>query len=913
MADRLKAYAEWIVANEDKQGTPDFEQVRKAYVELRFAEFQKERAQNFTPPASQSPTAAYSQVGRLPISQQTESSQTVSRVGLPILGAMAMPGLLPVAPWIAEAVGGAVGSFFGSTVAGAPANEILSDVLLGATPFRAGGGLKGVVQNAAVGYTSGTLADLLASGEFHGISTQGTLGAAVPTATGIVGGVGRLITKGRKIAEDIFNQRESNALLSEALPNDPGILNLESSVFKDGLSMMLKETMANGTVGIANAIQRQFPNIPDTTLLTGKLAKEIGVLEEARKKATQLEQQAAKMEAGLREAREIGQSVRPEQVRAATEASLQAASARLVANSGLESLFGATIPRLEDIATGARMKSVANIVEKADKSVRNSLEELYDVAGIGENDVVATFKDVKAYMNYASRKGQPLEGDTIKKKVNELVQKAFDPKTGTITYENFKDLRQRIAKQLADNGEFASNANRIASEVYEIVTKGSGKTMRRTDPVKYKKWMDAQAFAAENFATREAGVVDALRSGDANRLLSLILEEGAGPALNQIDDYARLIGKKDPAGAVEFKKEINRIIRDGIIDKAADRKIGTIDPGKLAQSLKELKTKKFNIADIGFDDADVVSAMSTLSQGKDARGWPIERFQQFVDEAAKMGAKPAAAKMLYGRELRDYAVKNGLSAARKRMSFQMRKTRNARVKANDAYAEFLKLEADPLIKLMDDTNLRLSPDFLQNSTYVDKILTLQPEGVRAVMDTLRSSGRGADADLLTVAATAKMFRDVLDGPADALSINRAALEKLFTDEASKVQRNSLRQMLGDKQYQLLYDNLIIPLNKFYQSTDAVERGMRDVLPLSPFTRVGEGNLRVIVALQSLVRLYRQGKYNTLFHAVVNPKYANRAKAAGYVLENIQDPVTKAALLSYAAMDETYAQGQQQPQ
>jgi len=33
--DRLSAYAKWLVENEDKKGTPDFETVAKAYKELR--------------------------------------------------------------------------------------------------------------------------------------------------------------------------------------------------------------------------------------------------------------------------------------------------------------------------------------------------------------------------------------------------------------------------------------------------------------------------------------------------------------------------------------------------------------------------------------------------------------------------------------------------------------------------------------------------------------------------------------------------------------------------------------------------------------------------------------------------------------------------------------------------------------
>ena len=35
MADRLSAYADWLVANQNKQGTPEFETVANSYKQLR--------------------------------------------------------------------------------------------------------------------------------------------------------------------------------------------------------------------------------------------------------------------------------------------------------------------------------------------------------------------------------------------------------------------------------------------------------------------------------------------------------------------------------------------------------------------------------------------------------------------------------------------------------------------------------------------------------------------------------------------------------------------------------------------------------------------------------------------------------------------------------------------------------------
>ena len=76
--------------------------------------------------------------------------------------------------------------------------------------------------------------------------------------------------------------------------------------------------------------------------------------------------------------------------------------------------------------------------------------------------------------------------------------------------------------------------------------------------------------------------------------------------------------------------------------------------------------------------------------------------------------------------------------------------------------------------------------------------------------------------------------------------------------------------------------------------------------VKPFTRVGANNARFILPIEPIIRWMRSGRYNLLYKAVVDPRYARHAKAAGYVLENIKDPATRTALLTYARQDEPNA-------
>ena len=72
-------------------------------------------------------------------------------------------------------------------------------------------------------------------------------------------------------------------------------------------------------------------------------------------------------------------------------------------------------------------------------------------------------------------------------------------------------------------------------------------------------------------------------------------------------------------------------------------------------------------------------------------------------------------------------------------------------------------------------------------------------------------------------------------------------------------------------------------------------------------RTGVGEARAALPIEPILRWFRARKYNTLYKAVVDPKYARHAKAAGYVLENIKDPAARTALLQYSKMDESTPQ------
>ena len=825
-----------------------------------------------------------------------------------IAGSIAAPYLAPAMnATLAASLGGGIGALTSGKALDLPPNEMIADTVLAMTPLRAGGGWRVGAQNAVSGYATGTVADAMQTGEFNPASSQGMMGAGMPTAMEAVAGVGRTISRGRAAAESIKNARGTNALLAEALPEYGA---LESKVFHDGSNEILNRALKEADMGIAQLIKQRFPSIPDTSLMTGRLSMEIGRLEVARKNAATLAARAQRMEAELAQSRELGRAVRPEQVRAAQEAALEATNASFVAREGLEALFNGNSPKFGGTGAGARMERIEAVTKVADDSVTRSLGDLYKAAGINENDIVVTLADTKEFFRNAARRGEGLEGNAAREKVEELVRSAFDEQ-GNLTLEKFKALRGRIAKELDGDAAFSNDASRIAGAAYDVVSSAAGKTMSRTMPEKYTNWLDAQAFAAENFRVRDVGIVQAMRNGDSEELISKILKEGRGKATGEIDDYADLIAKQFPEAAEAFRRETNRVIRDGVIDLAMNRTLdapalNTIDAGKLAQTLTKMRNNGFDIADIGFGDKDLVSALSRLSQGKNKQGWSIETISQLADDVSSLGVSKAVAKARYARELRNYAIQNGLPAARRRAAFQARNTQGARVSAQDAFAEVRKLEEDDFIKLMEDGNMRLSKDFSSNAKWVDKLLTLEPASVTKIMGTLRSSGRGADADLIASTAMAKMFRGILSGTEDGLQINRRAIQKAFLEDGSDGAMNSLQAMIGNEGFSELKRNLIDPLKRLYKTMDEMVSGPGGGMIVKPFTRVGANNARFILPIEPIIRWMRAGRYNLLYKAVVDPRYARHAKAAGYVLENIKDPATRTALLTYARQDEPNA-------
>jgi hypothetical protein len=883
----------------------DAQKASPSSVAGEFSAFQDKRRKNFTPPASMSPMSAYSQMNRLPIDEQTEAAGAVVRTAGPIVGSMVAPQLMPaMAPAISASLGGMAGSAVATAGMDMPMREKLSDLTLSSTPIKSGGGLKGAGINAASGYTTGTAANALQTGEFNPVSGQGLFGAAVPLTMGSIAGAGNAIRRGRAAAEGVKASRGTNSLLSEALPE---YSKLESKVFHDGSNEILTRALSEADTGLAQMIKQRFPSIPDTSLMTGRLSQELGKLDAARKTHAKLLSRANRMKKALGKSRALGRIAHPQQARAASQAAIEATNAGFVAREGLEKLFNGNSPKFGGTGQGARMERIAEITKSADDSVSQSLDDLYKAADIGENDIVATLADTKQFFRAASARGKGLEGNAARKRVQSLVREAFD-ENGELSLEGFKSLRGRIAKELDGDAAFANDASRIAGAAYDVVSQGAGKTMSRTMPNKYTNWLDAQAFAAQNFKVRDAGVVQAMRNGDSEVLISRILKEGKGAAVREIDDYANLIARQSPEAAEAFRVSTNRVVRDGVIDSAMNRTIdapalNTIDAGKLAQTLTAMRKNGFDIADIGFGDKDLVSALSRLSQGKNKQGFDIETIAQLADDVAGLGVSKAVAKVRYSRELRNYAIQRGLPEARKKAAYEMRNTQKARVSADTAFAEVKKLEGDDLIKLMENSNIKLSKDFASNAKWVDKLLTLDPSSVKKVMETLRSSNRSADADLIASTAVAKMFRGVLDGTGDALQVNRKAIEKAFLSDGSDAAMNSLKAMVGERGFNELNNNLISPLRRLYAATDDLAASGSGNLAIKPFVRTGVGQARFALPIEPILRWMRAGKYNTLYKAVVDPKYARHAKAAGYVLENIKDPATKTALLQYSKMDE----------
>lgn len=879
--------------------------------------------------------------GQTPATEQEamQTYATLARYGVPIGVSIPTGGLLPAA----MSTGARVGAYSGigglSTLVGEGAAQKLevmsknrdkmdyrklgAETLRGSAPITKFGNIWGTI---AANMASAAGVESAASYLQDGKVDLG--GAAI--AGSLVGGMTGL---GSKIQTDVNSSGTLAALAKRrGIPGlallseiNPKFSRIESVMAQKG-NNTITEVVDNLDVGIAEAIKRDYPEVQGMPELIQRIFKMTKQLDPLRKAALGARKAAQDADLALQTARANAAEAAPEIVFKAEQAALEATKMKDAYGDAIRMAFGDTLPALDSVAQGQRMRAVSSMIAQADDYSKAKINQLYQDAGVGQNQIVATRKDLGGFLTAQAKPQGVLEGKIIRERVKGVIDKAFNQGDG-MTLESFTNLRNDIARDLVEAGQPATNANRIASGVYASITKGADKYMKRTMPNQFKGFKAASKAAAENFKVRGADVIESLRAGDSESVLSAVMAEGKGsPAMAAIEDYARFLGKPTynttaskiaaEASQKAFMKDFFGVVRDGVIDSSLNRKAGTVfplDPKKLAGTLSELESRGFPVEALGLGSRKQIQALARITTGKNEAGFSVDEFSKYAEDSAVLGANVAARRLEYVRELRKNAIRAGLGTMRRDTKRLKALQRAAKVTDDEVTLALQKAENDPLVVFLNDKSMKLSRDPSQNRDWIKKLMTVDTETSAAFMRHLMNTGREADAGIIRKAAATDVMRGLLQNdPTGKLRLRGKAARDLFVDTANNPQAKALRAILGGDEFRLLqraFGDDIRSISKVVATVD--ERTSNMVTDLAGQSRVamspaGPGiPARVFSSIGGIRDMISTIGYTATYWLMVNPKISPSFRKAGGTVEKwLQaQPANATALRLWMQADE----------
>lgn len=788
--------------------------------------------------------------------------------------------------------------------------EVGAETLRGATPFiNKGGPITRFLANAAS--ASGTdyvaqgierpdvgLSDLVTGemGSDRSMIQTGMIGSLSGALGAFSGFVDRRAAQAQRAA-DIKANRGAPGLLSEAAPE---FVNLETKMVQLNNSIV-RNALDNLDSGIADQLLKAFP----AEISTAELATEIGraakQLEPRRIAAEKAAAKLKELEAKRMALNDRMQDELPGMQKEAAEVALDHVKAMNAYEDGLRAIFKEGAPVLSEIAQGGRINRLQSTVNAADEVTKANIGALYsDIVGIGLNSPFVTRQDMSGFIRAARRKGKPLEGDVAAERINGVLDKVFGDKQ-YLTLEQFRDLKDNVAKQLAGENEVPKKANAIAAEVIRIANKGSEKFIKREMPDVLKPWQKATKTASDAFRVRESPVIDAFRTGNPQGVLNVIKREGkGGRAIQDVYDYANFLAKSgmDPEVSKQaseaFLKDFFAVVRDDVVDSAVSHGAGVqfpIDVPALAKELDTMRGIGFPVEKLGLGSAREIKALAQIVTKRGQPGYTLDEFGKFISQAKVLGADTANLRIVYDRKLQETLLKDGLAGFQRKAKELDALSKSAKMTVAEKEAAYVEALNSPLFKFLADKTMKASKDVSQNGGYITKMMTLEPDVIHGLMQALRDQGREESAELFRKSATASVMRSMFEvDPSGKSSVNSQAAANFFegTDRATVTKREALKAILhspslGDSAWNNLKTHWWERIKEFNEAGSKVTEGVQGSVGLSRGVRISgrSGPAGFWQPLPQILDAIKSKQYAFAYNMLVNPQYANSFAKAGY--------------------------------
>lgn len=814
--------------------------------------------------------------------------------------------------------------------------QISSQTILSAFPqLNYGGKYTRSLVNSAFSVGALEAANAIQNGEFKApkgareMLLRVGLPVALSGATSTISASAERAASAAENANRITNQRWGGGLLvSDVIPEATSLEKKAIEFGNERANSALRDVGAN----IGQVIDMAFVDIPSTSPVSAYIAERKGLISNLKNdldkaRADNLRaQELYQLEKGNNGPR-IQQALADAQ-KAAFEESKQA----ILYQEGIDALFPskARMTGAESaVAEGQRRKFLMDLADNSRKTVKNQIDDLYAAAGIGANDpVISKQGAISAISNRKFRgPGGLLEDNEMFSKALDIIKKRFDESSsvvakykttapGQMTRGQFQRLRDDIADSLVADGKPRDAAARFASGLYEALQGTSdnfvranliGKSGRALGAKQFDAYLFARQAAASDFKARSSAAIDSIASGDIKGLYNSIKSEGAGPVMDEIDAYARVIaGSGNPQNqasvdaaikaADAFKNNFYSSIADSVIDSNLFRGTGQsgsriINVAGMAKDLQELSKKGFPIEKLGLGSKGQIETLARIGGSAKTGGYTVDEIAQFFDDAEKLGADKAAAKVDYYRAVRNDLL-DGKANIRGKIANQerLRKlAKQAAITETDAQIALQKASQDPLAVFMDRVRSGEAPNITManGNELVSSLLRSNPDTVESLMKSLPEA-MAEDLRKATAAQVMRQFEPVVKAGTQNKADIKALVQFFEGNSANELnQRAAFRNILGNDRYDAIFNQMYGAVKSANDSIKRMATVAGEEIGTTPLAagraKARAGQIAFYMNPANVISWVNNGRYNLLYDLYVNPVIAPKFKqAAGNV-------------------------------
>lgn len=880
-----------------------------------------------------------------------------ARVGLPIAAAVAAPIALPAAAAATAggvalsagigALSGAGSEFVAQTIEQLERDKVQYDpraisasALAGAAPMIRGGSLAtrvGVNVPSALGTSE--LSRFIAMGEdeqgksrytpFEDSISGYAYRYGLPVALAGAGSLGGSTAARSKEAQANIARIQSDrgagsrVTLSEAIPD---YINIERAAIARG-SQLADDILNDLSAPIGPKIEAYFKDIPDVDPIFRDL-------EAKRDLFNRVQDDYLKAQAVADRAAQEAQAARAASGRDATakvaKANLdafQATAAKVkLSETVLKELKGVESRSIGSVSAGVRDNNLRSLITSADNHMKSAIDDAYALAGYDNNTPVVSLPDVMEQIDaMAKNPKNRLSNPGVRDEMKEIVENYFLEKKvdgNKLDLLHFKRIRNDMENRLVLKNLSESEAAATARDAYNAIADAADSYIARTNPQYMPAWSAAQSLAKSRFdvigtPTFKIVTADPKVSAEISNTLYKSMKE-SGRASQVADDVRKIAttiaasyDATNPVGrnlaidaANRFVANMNSSLADALlsetrlIGKGVRTGLDAFDPDKIATELDALDAVGFRPEQLGLGTSKTMRSLARVidisEKAKGAKMITQAELNEFLDNAAIIGGDRAAWKLEHQRAVRDMLIASGAkergnAAARAEVA-----ARNAKLSLRDAELARAKALSNPLVRMFEDSNFKISSDEANNGNLLGKMMTMPKDTLAKLVNAFKERRSPSDLEnleKLRVAAAAQIMRQY-ESSINGL-VPRVKLKELHDFFYKAGPEDEIRKkyiaLLGKDEFDNLERNFGRPIKGIVQTTeqltDASREGTRSAIAVRPRQTFGNDvNITFYGDFKRAVDLIRNGRYNTLYKMYVDPKWAPKVQAAGGALD-----------------------------